>query len=210
MARDLNARCKKCRRAGEKLFLKGERCDTPKCGIVRKNYAPGLHGKKFARGLSEYGKQLAMKQKIKRIYGVMEKQFRKHFEEVENKEGVVGDMLMARLEMRLDNVVYRIGFANSRSQARQLVNHGEMTVNGKKVDIPSYEVKIDDVVSVRESKKEKVFFKEQGKVLKNRKNFPAWIQFDAAKLEGKVISIPTRDDMEISVDTQLVVEAYSR
>src|SRR3989339_646599 len=159
MARDLNSRCKKCRRAGEKLFLKGERCASVKCAMVRKPYAPGVHGKRMGRGLSEYGKQLAMKQRIKRIYGVLEKQFRKHFEDISGKEGIAGNLLMIRLEMRLDNVVYRMGLASSRNAARQLVNHGLLKVNGKSLDVPSALVKIGDSIKVSETKKEKKYFK---------------------------------------------------
>lgn len=210
MARSIDSKCRKCRRAGEKLFLKGDRCNSPKCGVVRKPYAPGVHGKKMQRGLSEYGRQLAMKQKIKRIYGVMEKQFRKHFEEIRHKQGVTGDLLMMRLEMRLDNVVYRMGLASSRNQARQLVNHGSITINGKKLDIPSYWVKVGETVGINGSDLNKNYFKQQLQVLKNKKDFPSWMQFDASKIEGKIISAPSRDEIGISADPQLVVEYYSR
>jgi small subunit ribosomal protein S4 len=210
MARNLDSKCRKCRRAGEKLFLKGDRCFLPKCAIVRRPYAPGVHGKKSSRAQSEYGRQLAMKQRIKRIYGVMERQFRKHYEEIENKQGVVGDLLMARLEMRLDNVVYQLGFASSRSLARQLVNHGAILVNGKKVDIPSFHVKVNDTISIKENKKNNEYFKNQIGVLKNKKNFPAWVSFDNSKLEGRVVSVPTRDQIGINVDPKMVIEYYSR
>ena len=211
MARDLmGSKCKRCRRAGEKLFLKGDRCDSGKCAMVKRPYAPGAHGKNISRGLSEYGKQLAMKQRIKRMYGILEKQFRKHYEEIENKPGVTGDLLMERLEMRLDNVVRRAGFANSPIQARQLVNHGAFLVNNKKNTIPSYRVKIGDVVSIKESKKDNEYFKNQIQLLKNKKNFPRWIQFDQATLEAKVIAQVSREDIGIHVDPQMVVEAYSR
>lgn len=210
MARDLDSKCKKCRRAGEKLFLKGDRCNSPKCAVVRRAYAPGQHGKNISRGLSEFGKQLAMKQRIKRMYGVLEKQFRRHFEEAKGKQGVTGDMLLARLELRLDNVVKRIGFGSSPSQARQLVNHGQFSVNGKKVDIPSYEVKIGDVISINGNKKESAFFVSQLQILKNKKDFPSWVQFDSSKLEGKIISLPTREEVGVHVDPQMVVEYYSR
>lgn len=211
MARDLlGSKCKRCRRAGEKLFLKDDRCNSPKCAVARRPYAPGAHGKNISRGLSEYGKQLAMKQKIKRIYGVLETQFRKHFEEIKNKPGVTGDLLLARLELRLDNVVRRMGFGGSPSQARQLVTHGTFLLNGKKIDIPSCEVKVGDVISVKPSKKDNNFFKNQVQNLKNKKDFPAWIQFDASKLEGKVVALPQREDVGIAVDPQMVVEYYSR
>lgn len=211
MARDLlGSKCKRCRRASEKLFLKGDRCDSAKCAIARRPYAPGVHGKNVSRGLSEYGKQLAMKQRIKRMYGILERQFRKHYEEIENKPGVTGDLLMERLEMRMDNVVRKIGFANSPMQARQLVTHGVFMVNGKNITIPSYKIKVGDVISIKESKKEKEFFKNQIQSLNAKKNFPRWIQFDQSKLEGKVIASITREDVGIHVDPQLVVEAYSR
>ena len=211
MARDLlGSKCKRCRRASEKLFLKGDRCDSSKCAIARRPYAPGVHGKNISRGLSEYGKQLAMKQRIKRMYGVLEKQFKKHYKEIENKPGVTGDLLMERLEMRLDNVVRKVGFANSPIQARQLVTHGSFTVNGKKNTIPSYRVKIGDVIGIKESKREKTYFKNQIQLLNNKKNFPRWIQFDLSKTEGKVIALVTREDIGIHVDPQMVVESYSR
>jgi small subunit ribosomal protein S4 len=210
MARNLDSKCRKCRRAGEKLFLKGDRCFSPKCAIARRPYAPGVHGKKSSRAQSEYGRQLAMKQRIKRIYGVMERQFRKHYEEIENKQGVVGDLLMARLEMRLDNVVYQLGFASSRSLSRQLVNHGAILVNGKKVDIPSFYVKVNDTISIKENKKNNEYFKNQIGILKNKKNFPAWVSFDNSKLEGRVVSVPTRDQIGINVDPEMVIEYYSR
>ncbi|MFA5777766.1 MAG: 30S ribosomal protein S4 [Parcubacteria group bacterium] len=210
MARSIDAKCRKCRRAGEKLFLKGDRCSSPKCAMVRKPYAPGVHGKKKTRGLSEYGRQLAMKQRIKRIYGVLERQFRKHFDEVKNKQGVTGDLFIARLEMRLDNVVYRIGFSSSRSGARQLANHGLIKVNGKKVSIPSFWIKVGDVVGINETKIEKNYFKNHFQILKSKKDFPAWIQFDAGKTEGKIIASPRREDVGSTVDPQMVVEYYSR
>lgn len=210
MARDLGSKCKKCRRAGEKLFLKGDRCNSPKCAIARRPYAPGAHGKNISRGLSEYGKQLAMKQRIKRIYGVLETQFRKHFDDIKNKPGVTGDLLLARLELRMDNVVRRMGFASSPALARQLVTHGAFKVNGKKLDVPSAEIKVGDVISVNELKKENEFFKNQLPTLKNKKDFPKWIQFDLAKMEGKVITKPNREDVGIQVDPQMVVEYYSR
>lgn len=211
MARSIDAKCRKCRRAGEKLFLKGDRCNTAKCAIVRRAYAPGAHGKKMVKGnKSEYGMQLAVKQKIKRIYGVLEKQFRNHFEEVQNKQGVVGDLLLARLERRLDNVVYRIGLANSRTQARQLVNHGLISLNGKKLDIPSAEIKVGDVVSINSFRKNKNYFKNLEQTFKNKKDFPAWIAVDVTKMEGKITNNPTKDDVGINVDAQVVVEYYSR
>lgn len=210
MARDTEAKCRKCRRAMEKLFLKGDRCLTPKCGVVRRAYIPGVHGKSKARNLSEYGTQLAAKQKIKRIYGVLEKQFRNHFEEVEGKAGVTGDLLLTRLEMRLDNVVYRIGLAGSRAQARQLVSHGLIAVNGRKMSIPSAAVKVGQVVSLSPSRKDKQYFKNIIPALKNKKDIPSWISFDMKEMAGKIVSLPTKDDTGINVDAQVVVEYYSR
>ena len=212
MARDLNSKCKKCRRAVEKLFLKGDRCVTPKCAMVRKSYPPGAHGKKMSRGggVSEFGRQLAMKQKIKRIYGVMERQFRKHFEDVRKRSGVAGDLLIARLEMRLDNVAYRAGLGASRSLSRQLVKHGALKINGKKVDVPSYEVKVGDEVSISDTKKEKNYFIGQISLLKNRKDFPSWLQFDKEKVTWKISGIPKKQEAEGNIDPQLVVEYYSR
>jgi len=210
MARTLDSKCKKCRRTEEKLFLKGDRCGSPKCAMVRKPYPPGAHGKKFSRGLSEYGSQLAMKQKIKRIYGIMEKQFRHHFNEVNKKQGVIGDLFLTRLEMRLDNVVYRLGFASSRTLARQLVNHGAFKVNGKKVDIPSFKVDVNDIISVSGIKINNNYFKNQVSILKNKKDFPHWILFDAEKIEGKILAVPSRQEIGISVNPQMVVEYYSR
>ncbi len=190
--------------------MKGDRCYSPKCAMVRKSYPPGMHGKSFSRASSEYGKQLAMKQKIKRVYGVMERQFRKHFEEVKRKKGVLGDLLLMRLETRLDNTVYRMGFASSRSLARQLVNHGAFKVNGKKVNIPSFEVKPGDVVTLSETKKEKNYFKNQLPVIKNKKDFPSWMIFDFEKMEGRITAVPSRSEIEGNIDAQMVVEYYSR
>lgn len=211
MARDLlGSKCKRCRRASEKLFLKGDRCNSAKCAISRRPYAPGVHGKNISRGLSEFGKQLAMKQRIKRMYGVLEKQFRKHYDEISNKPGVTGDLLMSRLELRLDNVVRKMGLASSPIQARQLVTHGAFLVNGKKLTIPSCWIKVGDVVSVKESKKDNAYFKNQAQSLGNKKDFPRWIEFNVSKLEGKVVALPTREDVGIQVDPQMVVESYSR
>ncbi len=210
MARDLNSKCKKCRRAREKLFLKGDRCLSPKCAMIRKPYPPGVHGKSTLQALSEYGKQLAMKQKVKRIYGIMERQFRRHFEEVKKRQGVTGDLLLARLEMRLDNVIYRLGWAPSRSLARQLVRHGLITVNGKKVNIPSFEVKIGDKIAIKKEKAGKGYIKNQEVLIKNKKDFPSWLKFDISKMEAEVLGIPAREEIGGNIDTQLIVEFYSR
>lgn len=203
-------KCKLCRRAGEKLFLKGDRCFSQKCAMVRKAYAPGMHGKNGSRSMSEYGKQLAMKQKIKRIYGVLETQFRKHYEDVSRRKGVTGDLLLERLEMRLDNVVYRLGFAPSRALARQLVSHRAFRVNGKMLNIPSAEVSIGDIITIAENKAAKSYFLTQKEVLKNKKDAPSWLELNADRFEGKVVSTPTRADVGANVDPQIVVEYYSK
>ncbi len=210
MARDLNPKCKQCRRAKEKLFLKGDRCHSPKCAMIKKSYAPGMHGQKMARALSEYGKQLAMKQRIKRIYGVMERQFRKHFAEIQNKQGVTGDLLMIRLEMRLDNVVYRMGLADSRSTARQLVNHGWIVVNDKKLSIPSAKVNVGDVIKVKDGKKEKTYLKNRIKVMKNKGDAPSWLSVNTKTMETKILAEPDTKSIGVNVDPQMVVEFYSR
>ena len=210
MARSIDPKCRKCRRAGEKLFLKGDRCFTPKCAIVKRAYAPGMHGKGLKRGLSEYGSQLAAKQKIKRMYGILERQFKHHFDEVKGKKGITGDLFLTRLEMRLDNVVYRMGLAGSRSQARQLVSHGLIYVNGRKVTIPSYEVKIGRTVSVNIHKKGKNYFKNLSQILKNKKDFPGWLEFNKEKLEAEITDFPDRSEIGVNVDAQVIVEYYSR
>lgn len=203
-------KCRLCRRAGEKLFLKGERCFSQKCAMIRRPTLPGIHGTTKLRQASEFGRQLAMKQKIKRAYGVMERQFRMHFEEVKRRKGIVGDELLGRLERRLDNVVYRLGFASSRALARQLVSHKCFFVNGRRMDIPSFEVKVGDVIVVKPGKRDKEYFKTLAETIKTKKNAPAWLSLDTAKLEGTVISLPSRGDVEVNVDPQLVVEYYSK
>lgn len=210
MAKNLDSKCKLCRRAGEKLFLKGDRCLSPKCAMVRRPYAPGVHGQNPSRGRSEFGRQLSMKQKIKRLYGVLERQFRHHFEESKLRQGATGDLLLQRLECRLDNVVYRLGFASSRTAARQLVGHKFFTVNGKRMNIPSYEMKVGDVVTLKTSKEEKTLTKNRIELLKNKKDVPHWLSLDADKLEGKILALPSREDVGISVDAQMVVEYYSK
>lgn len=203
-------KCVLCRRAGEKLFLKGDRCLGPKCAMVRRAYAPGQHGQTGSKSPSEFGRQLAMKQKIKRIYGVLERQFRHHYAEALKEEGITGDLLLSRLERRLDNVVYRLGFANSRSQARQLVGHKWFTVNGRRMNIPSVAVKAGDVIALKSAKQGKNYLKVQSDILKNKKDVPAWLSLDSEKLEAKVIGSPSRSDVGVNVDPQLVVEYYSK
>ncbi len=208
----LSAKCKLCRRAGEKLFLKGDRCNTPKCAIIRKPTPPGMHGAKSRRAQSEYGQQLAMKQRVKRIYVVMERQLKKYFQEVKNKPGVSGDLLIQKLEMRLDNVVYRAGFSTSRRQARQLVNHSLFKINGKNAGIPSIELKIGDKISLKESKSEKNYIKQVTAAIKEGKGagVPDWLQLDPANAVVEVKSKPTHDDFGSSIDAQMVIEFYSR
>lgn len=178
--------------------------------MVRRPTPPGVHGAKKVRSASEFGRQLAMKQRIKRVYGVMERQFRHHFEEAKRKHGVVGNELMSRLECRLDNTVYRLGFAPSRALARQLVSHKSFLLNGRRADIPSMEVKVGDVISVKEAKRGNAYFKNLSETIANKKDVPKWLSLDAKSLEGKVVAAPSRDDVEVSVDPQLVVEYYSK
>ncbi len=210
MPNNIDSKCKLCRRAGEKLFLKGDRCMSPKCAMVRRPYAPGIHGHTPSRGGSEFGRQLAMKQKIKRLYGVMERQFRHHFDEVRKSHGITGDQLLSRLERRLDNVVYRLGFAASRAQAKQLVSHKMFEVNGKRVNIPSFEVRTGDMIVLKQSKKDKQFFKNQMEILKSKKDVPHWLHLDSDQLTGKMLALPAREDVGVRVDAQMVVEYYSR
>lgn len=206
MARQTAPKAKICRRFGENLFG-SEKYDKI---LARKNYPPGAHGQSFSRGQSEYGKQLMMKQKIKFIYGILERQFRKHYEEVKNKSGVTGDLLLARLERRLDNVVYRLGFANTRPQARQIVSHGLIYVNGKKLDIPSYRTEVGDEISINPNKAQNNYFKNQEESLKNKKDVPAWLSLDQKNITGKMIALPKRSDCAYNVDPQVVVEFYSK
>jgi small subunit ribosomal protein S4 len=212
MAKILSSKCKLCRRAGEKLFLKGDRCSSPKCAMVRKAYAPGAHGNSEGRrrGLSEYGKQLAEKQKLKRIYGSSEKQLRRHLISAKKKSGVLGDNLLVVLESRLDNIVYRLGIAQSRSQARQLVSHSLFVVNGKSLNVPSAVIRIGDIVKIKETKLEKSFIKEVKITLKKSSLNTKWLEFNPGKMEGKVLAKPTRDEIGINVNTAMVIEFYSR
>ena len=208
MARYTDEQCRICRREGQKLFLKGSRCYSDKCSISRRNYAPGQHGQKRAK-LSEYGTQLREKQKTKSYYGVGEKQFRGYFQMASNKKGVTGDNLLQILESRLDNVVYRLGFGASRAQARQLVNHGQFEVNGKKVDSPSYLVKAGDVITVRENKKENATIKANVEANAARP-VPAWLELNNETLSGKVVRLASREDVDIPVEEHLIVELYSK
>lgn len=208
MARYTGAVCRLCRREGTKLFLKGDRCLTGKCAIDRRKTAPGQHGQ-GRRKLSEYGLQLREKQKARRYYGVLESQFAKYFEMASKKQGITGDNLLSILESRLDNVVYRLGFAVSRAEARQLVVHGHFTVNGKKVDIPSYLTRVGEVISIKEKSRDSEKFKAildatGGKVI------PKWLDLDNNTLTGKVIAVPQRDDVDLELEEHLIVELYSK
>jgi small subunit ribosomal protein S4 len=212
MARYIGPVCRLCRREGIKLFLKGERCYGEKCGIEKRNFVPGQHGKTRRRGAAKvagYGVQLREKQKVKRTYGVLEDQFRRYFGQAERTRGITGETLLQLLERRLDNVTYRLGFATSRPQARQLVRHGHFTVNGRKVDIPSFSVKLGDVVAIRQSSREKASVLHALEEVKGR-GVPGWLQFDAEALSGKVGSIPTREQINLPVQEQLIVELYSK
>jgi small subunit ribosomal protein S4 len=208
MARYTGPVCRICRRHGLKLFLKGERCFGPKCAIERRNYPPGDHGQR-RRKLSEYANQLKEKQKARYVYGVLERQFRKHFGEAERRSGVTGANLLRVLESRLDNVVYRLGFADSRKQARQLVRHGHFSLNGRRTDIPSALVKATDVVAVMPKSRESDYFKVVQEGIA-RKGVPQWLELDVANMSGRVLNLPGRDQIEANVNEQLVVEYYSR
>jgi small subunit ribosomal protein S4 len=192
-----------------KLFLKGERCYTEKCAIEKRNFAPGQHGKTRKSKLQGYGVQLREKQKVKRIYGVLEDQFRLYFEQAERTRGITGETLLQLLERRLDNVAYRLGLATSRPQGRQLVRHGHLTVNGRKVNIPSFSVKPGDVIAVRETSKKSPAILHALEEVKGR-GVPEWLQFDAAGLSAKISSVPTREQINLPVQDQLIVELYSK
>jgi len=206
MARYTDANCRLCRREGQKLFLKGDRCYSSKCAIDRRGYAPGQHGQGRSK-ISDYGLQLREKQKAKRFYGLQETQFRNLFDKAARKSGITGENLLILLETRLDNVVFRLGFASSRKEARQLVNHGHFQVNGKKVNIPSYTVKPGDVIKVKEKSTNSPKFKE---VKEMTITVPAWMTVDVEKLEGKILSVPTRSEIDTPVAEHLIVELYSK
>ncbi|MGE0362975.1 MAG: 30S ribosomal protein S4 [Vicinamibacterales bacterium] len=208
MARYTGPVCRLCRREGMKLFLKGERCYTEKCGIEKRNMPPGQHGRRRASKLQGYGVQLREKQKVKRIYGVLEDQFRRYFEMADRTRGITGVTLLQLLERRLDNATYRMGFATSRAQARQLVRHGHFLVNGKKVDIPSYSLKAGDVVSVRQSSRQNPAILHAVDEVKGR-GIPEWISLEG-ELGAKVMSMPTREQINLPVQEQLIVELYSK
>lgn len=206
MAKMRGADCRECRREGCKLFLKGERCTSKKCAMERRPVAPGQHGTGRKR-VTEYGTQLREKQKVKKAYGILESQFRSYYEEAERQKGITGETMLSLIERRLDNVVYRMGIGSSRSECRQIVNHGQITVNGKTVNIPSFQVKVGDVVAVKENKRELEMFKQ----LKGMKIvMPKWLEFNSDTLEGKVLALPTREDIDLNIREHLIVELYSR
>jgi len=209
MARYSGAVCRLCRREGMKLFLKGERCYGEKCAIEKRNFPPGQHGKRRAAKMVGYGVQLREKQRVKRIYGVLENQFRLYFESAERQRGITGTVLLQLLERRLDNVVYRMGFATSRAQGRELVRHGHFVVNGRKVDIPSYLLRAGDTVGVRASSQKSPTILHGLDEVKGR-GVPEWLQVDAEKMDGRVVSLPTREQINLPVQEQLIVELYSK
>ena len=209
MARDTGAVCRKCRREGQKLFLKGDRCYTDKCAVERRPFAPGQHGNARNKKMSEYGMQLREKQKARRYYGVLESQFRKYYEMANAKKGVTGENLLSILECRLDNVVYRLGFAMSRAEARQMVSHGHVTVNGRKVNIPSYQVKPGMIISLKESSRgiDKIKANIEANAFRPA---PKWLEYDANNMMAKVVAVPARDDIDLPIEEHLIVELYSK
>lgn len=209
MARNLDPKCKQCRREGEKLFLKGEKCFTDKCGIEKRSYPPGQHGQRRGGRLSDYGVQLREKQKLRKIYGILEKQFRSYYAEADRLKGVTGENLLQLLESRLDNVVYRMGIGVSRSESRQLVRHNSITVNGNRVNIPSYQVKPGDQVAVAEASKNQLRVKAATDAADER-GFPEWVEVDVKKLTGTFKNKPQRDDLPPTINESLIVELYSK
>ncbi|UCC77400.1 MAG: 30S ribosomal protein S4 [Anaerolineales bacterium] len=211
MARYTGSKCKLCRREGEKLFLKGDRCYSPKCAFERRSYAPGMHGRRasYRRKTSDYGLQLREKQKARRMYGVLERQFRRYFGEAVKHGGLTGANLLSMLERRLDNVVYRLGFASSRDQARQLVLHGHFEVNGTRARTPSMLVKSDDVITIRERSRGLTYFKDLSGAL-DHVTPPEWLSLDVENLQGQVSSLPSREQIDVPIQEHLIVEFYSR
>ncbi|MFA6860096.1 MAG: 30S ribosomal protein S4 [Clostridia bacterium] len=206
MAKLICPDCRLCRREGCKLFLKGERCTSKKCAFERRPSLPGQHGL-GKKKVTEYGEQLREKQKVKRAYGILERQFSNYYDEAAKSKAVTGLALLQMLEKRLDNVVYRMGIASSRSEARQIVNHAQITVNGKTVNIPSFQVKVGDIIAVKENKKELEMFKQ----LKGMKTImPKWVEFNSETLSGKILAEPAREDIDLSIREHLIIELYSR
>lgn len=208
MSRYIGPLCRLCRREGIKLYLKGTRCDTAKCTLERRNFAPGQHGKSKTK-LSEYGLQLREKQKLRRMYGISEKQFGLYFEKASRKKGVTGSMLLQMLETRLDNIVFRLGFATGRQFARQLVMHGHIRVNGHKVNIPSYQIKGEDIISVKEKENTRKLITGIMEITSGRP-VPEWLSLDKEKVSGKVIRLPERKDINVPVNENMIVELYSK
>jgi small subunit ribosomal protein S4 len=209
MARNLDPKCRQCRREGEKLFLKGEKCFTDKCAIERRSYAPGQHGQKSGARLSDYGKQLREKQKIRRIYGLLEKQFHRLYVEAARSKGVTGERLLQLLETRLDTVVYRMGFGSSRTEARQVVRHNAILVNGRRVNIPSYQVKPGDAIEVAQGAKEQLRVKGAAEAAESR-GLPDWIEVDTKGLKGKLKALPARSELASTINESMVIELYSK
>ncbi len=209
MARNLDPKCRQCRREGEKLFLKGEKCFTDKCAIERRSYAPGQHGQKSGARLSDYGKQLREKQKTRRMYGVLEGQFRRVYFAASQSKGVTGERLLQMLETRLDNVAYRMGFGASRTEARQVVRHNGVLVNGRRVNIPSYQVRAGDVIEVAQRAKDHLRIKAAVEAAESR-GFPDWIEVDAKALKGTFKSLPARAELPSSINESLIIELYSK
>ncbi|HSH36365.1 30S ribosomal protein S4 [Schnuerera sp.] len=207
MARYTGPVCRLCRREGQKLYLKGDKCYTDKCPVSKRNYAPGQHGQSRKK-VTEYGLQLREKQKVRRFYGIQESQMRMYFNKADRMTGITGENLLKLLELRLDNVVYRLGFATSRAEARQLVRHGHFTVNGKKVDIPSYILKVGDVVEIKEKSKNSPKFKET--IENHRGNAVRWLEVSPEEYRGRIVAEPARDDIDIPVEEHLIVELYSK
>ena len=206
MARTIEPDCRQCRREGRKLFLKGERCTTKKCAMERRPVIPGQHGASRKR-VTEYGLQLREKQKVKRMYGILEKQFRKYYDDAVRMKGVTGANMLSLIERRLDNVIYRMGIGASRSESRQIVNHGHICVNGKRVTIASYRVSVGDIITIKENKQDLEMFKQ----LKGMKIvMPKWLEFNTENLTGKVVALPEREDIDTDIKEQLIVELYSR
>ena len=210
MGRDLDPKCKKCRREGRKLFLKGERCYSPKCSMIKRKYPPGIHGAKGYPRLSGYGTQLREKQRTKRMYAILERQFKKYFREAERRLGDTGVNLLIFLESRLDNVIYRAGIATSRNTARQLVGHGHIEVNGKSVNIPSYQVKPGDVIQIKKTSRVFDRLQKENEARTSKREIPGWLTLDAKALSVKITAKPGPEDLPQDVDTRLIVEFYSR
>jgi len=208
MARTIQPDCRQCRREGCKLFLKGERCTSKKCAMERRPVIPGQHGNSKRRvAFSEYGTQLREKQKVKRMYGILEKQFREYYETAERMKGVTGENMLSLIERRLDNVIYRMGIGASRKQCRQIVNHGHITVNGKRVDIASFLVKVGDEIAIKENKQDVEAFKS---LRETKVVTPKWLEFNPATLSGKILALPKREDIDSDIKEQLIIELYSR